>query len=60
MKVIEISVTVLVPDDTTEEATRELVGSSVSEMINDHAALLDVSLLSSRTITDNEAMEMIE
>lgn len=51
MKVIEVSVIVLVPNDVTDEAVRELVGSSVSEMINDQATLLDVSLLSSRCTT---------
>lgn len=59
MKVIEISVVLLVPNDTTEEDARELIGSSISEMITDDAALLDVSLLSSRDVSNKEADELV-
>lgn len=59
MKVIEISVTVMVPNFAKDEDVRELVGSSVSEVITYNATLLDVSLLSSRTIDNKEAEELV-
>lgn len=58
MKVIEISVLVLVPNDATDEGTRELVGTAISESLNNSMTLLDVSLLSSRTVSNQEAEEL--
>lgn len=60
MKVIEVSVTVMVPDHVTDDEARENIGYAVSETIDDHTALLDVSLLSSRTIDDSDAEKLTQ